>query len=577
MQSLKVIILLFVFGGLLFSCKEKEEPPVVPAPEPVEEPAKVVAVKDPEAANTIGFFLDGWQARSFVPPASSEKPFGGSTAASITVDATSVITRIPGPVFGHNAVWWMGNPSQQALTDVRNLRPHVIRFPGGNSASNYFWNAEQDKPPLDAPAVLPDKDGRNQKADYLYGKSNLDWQFSLEEYYDMLRQTNSEGLISVNYAYARYGQSANPVAAAAHLAADWVRYDKGRTRYWEVGNEHFGNWQTGYRIDVSANKDGQPEVITGDLYGQHFKVFADSMKKAALEIGKPIFIGAVAFDAAATESWQTPATKGWNAGMMKAAGDKADFYAVHNYFTLSENASASTILTAASTVPASLMNFITADLSKNGAAVKPVALDEWNMFALGSKQQVSNISGLFAVVVLGEALVNKYGMAARWDMLNGWENGNDHGIFSAGDEPGIPKWNPRPSFYYMYYFQKMLGDRLIPTAVTGGSGLKTYASSYSSGEVNLTIVNTSTTAQSAELKFKNFLPGGRYYWYSLEGGTDNGEFSRKVFVNGSGPVLDAGGPLNYEGIKAFSAPADGGIKVSIPARGAVFLVVQKKG
>ena len=28
--------------------------------------------------------------------------------------------------------------------------------------------------------------------------------------------------------YARYSTAANPVATAAHLAADWVRYDNGR-------------------------------------------------------------------------------------------------------------------------------------------------------------------------------------------------------------------------------------------------------------------------------------------------------------------------------------------------------------
>ena len=65
----------------------------------------------------------------------------------------------------------------------------------------------------------------------------------------------------------RYGTSANPVAAAAHLAADWVRYDNGRTKFWEIGNESYGNWEAGYSIDVSKNKDGQPEFITGALYG----------------------------------------------------------------------------------------------------------------------------------------------------------------------------------------------------------------------------------------------------------------------------------------------------------------------
>jgi hypothetical protein len=72
---------------------------------------------------------------------------------------------------------------------------------------------------------------------------------TVDNYYTVLQQSGATGLITVNYGYARYGTSANPVAAAAHLAADWVRYDKGRTTYWEVGNEIYGTWEAGYRID----------------------------------------------------------------------------------------------------------------------------------------------------------------------------------------------------------------------------------------------------------------------------------------------------------------------------------------
>ena len=49
----------------------------------------------------------------------------------------------------------------------------------------------------------------------------------------------------------RYGTGTNPAAKAAHLAADWVRYDNGRTKYWEVGNENFGDWEAGYRINIA--------------------------------------------------------------------------------------------------------------------------------------------------------------------------------------------------------------------------------------------------------------------------------------------------------------------------------------
>src|SRR4029078_4623930 len=100
-----------------------------------------------------------------------------------------------------------------------------------------------------------------------------------------------------------------------------------------------------------------------------------------------------------------------------------------------------------------------------------------------------------------------------------------------GDEPGVSKWNPRPAFYYMYYFQRMIGDRMLGTSQIGGIDVLAYASSFTSGEKGLIWANKGTTAQTVLVTLENAKPGGRYYWYTLTGGTDNGEFSRKVFVN----------------------------------------------
>ena len=57
------------------------------------------------------------------------------------------------------------------------------------------------------------------------------------------------------------------------------------------------------------------------------------------------------------------------------------------------------------------------------------------------------------------------------------------------------------------------------------------------------IVNKGTCHPgSAGDLIKNAESGNRFYWYTLTGGNDNGEFSRKVFVNGKGPEIDSGGP-----------------------------------
>ncbi|HEU5365703.1 MAG TPA: alpha-L-arabinofuranosidase, partial [Hanamia sp.] len=68
-----------------------------------------------------------------------------------------------------------------------------------------------------------------------------------------------------------------------------------------------------------------------------------------------------------------------------------------------------------------------------------------------------------------------------------------------------------------------------------------------------------------------------FYFYTLTGGTDNGEFSRKVFVNGNGPDGISGGPSSsYTTLKAYSAETKNGIKVALPARSIVYLVIDKK-
>jgi hypothetical protein len=528
-------------------------------------------------AETIGFFLDDWRPGTFVEPDSREAAVPAVATDTVTVDPSSVITKIPPTEFGHNANTWMTDMvSQPSFMDqVAHLRPHIIRFPAGSGSDIYFWNRAPGDLPADVPLLMTDKKGEKKKTGFFFGKQTGHNSASLDDYYNMLQKTGNEGLLTVNYGYARYGMSADPVAAAAHLAADWVRYDNGRTRWWEIGNESFGDWECGYRIDTAQNKDGQPEFLTGQLYARHFKIIADSMKRAAKAIGATIYIGAVTSEAE-PQAWQTNTLKTWNSGMLRELQDKNDFYVVHNYFTpYNKKSAAADILRCADTIPGRMMDYLKKTLRENRAAIKPIAMDEWNMFATGARQQVSNVSGVFAVIVIGEALTHQFGLAARWDMLNGWDNGNDHGLFSAGDEPGVKKWSPRPSFYYLYFLQKMLGDRLVSTRVEGDSSIKAYGSLFSSGESGVILANTGIQARTVAIRLDHWRAGHRYYWYALEGGPDKEEFSRKVQVNGHGTAGVAGGPPDYATLKAETAYTDKGIRVLLPARGAVFVVIGK--
>jgi hypothetical protein len=521
-------------------------------------------------------FLQDFEPKYTTSPESenAEKPVGDAVV-TITVNGSDTLYKVSKYIYGNNANTYMTQMVDQPdlINYLNILSPNIIRFPGGNLSSIYFWNSYSNNPPADAPDSLVDgTTGQKSKSSFWYGKNTSSWTLSVDNYYNMLDMTGSTGMITVNYGYARYGTGPDPVAAAAHYAADWVRYDDGRTKFWEIGNESFGGWQAGYMIDVTKNHDGQPKIQTGELYGKHFLVFADSMRKAAQEIGSTIYLGAQMYEMSTGSSTQTA----WDNGFFKQAGNAADFFIVHSYFTnYNENSNATTILNSAATKSANIINYLKQVTTQNSVELKPVALTEWNIFAIGSKQACSFINGMHSAIVLGELIKDGFTMSSKWDLANGYDNGNDHGMFSSGDEPGVPKWNPRPVFFYMYYFQKTFGDYMVSSTVTGNKDILCYASKFSSGQEGIVVVNKTITDQIIKIIPKDYGFGDKYYIYSLTGGDDNGEFSQSVIVNDNGPTNLTGGPIDgLSEIPAYAFSTTDEIKFDSPARSVQYIMIE---
>jgi hypothetical protein len=515
--------------------------------------------------NPQSFFLQDIQRKKVDKPAYIKHSIPIKPASvSIKVNYTAEAGLVSNYLYGNNSNPYMSQiVDQPVLMDhIKTLSPNIIRFPGGNLSNVYFWNASKENRPKDVPEIILYGDQRKQKPERLwYGITDNPSSLSLANYYQLLKKTNSTGIICVNYSYARYGTSNKPVQNAAHLAADWVRFDKGKTKFWEIGNENYGTWQAGYKIDTSKNKDHQPELISGKLYGEHLKVFVDSMKAAAKEINSQIFIGAVVIETAKEKSWEGGITKNWNDGLLKAAGSAIDYYVLHSYYTpYEQNSSPEIILNTAKTETHKMAAYMK-ELSKiYQLPERPLALTEWNIFATGSKQSCSFINGMHAAIVLGELANLKFGMASRWDLANGYAHGSDHGMFNKGDEPGVPLWNPRPVFYYMYYFQRFFGDQLLTTQVNENKDILAYAAKFKNGELGTVIVNKGNSTQIIDLDIAGFKASKKYYLYSLTGGDDNGVFSQKVLVNGQTTKFAAGGPEDPKKIKALSATVTGKIK-----------------
>lgn len=521
-----------------------------------------------DAQSDAGFFIENWKSRNLTNPEFTEVPQTENRVnVSVKIDVNDTITRVSDYIFGDNA-----NAYTTSMSDNKTLMRYmahrnmgVLRGPSGSISDVFFWDRYDTNPPTDVPKRL-----MGETADFSawYGKrqSWANWSMDVDSFYRILNQINATGMITVNYGYARYGTSADPVAQAAHMAANWVRYDKGRSKFWEIGNEVFGSWEAGYRIDRSLNKDNQPEYINGTIYGKHCLVFIDSMKKAAAEIGADIKIGVVM----AEESSSGPA--GWNNDVITQAGDKADFYVVHSYYTpWNQNSSSAVVLNSYSKTKA-YKDYIWNALVSKGKPKLPIALTEYNIFAIGSMQAVSHTNALHAALVMGETIRTGYGAALRWDLANGWDNGNDHGMFSFGNEPGVTQFSPRPAFYSMYFFRKYFGDVMINSTVLGSSDIVVFPSRFSSQQVSAVLINKGKAAQTVRINVENFKFGERYFTYTLTGGSDNGDFSRKTYVNGVGPAGVAGGPLNYAEIKANSSLVGNEIRVDVPALSMVVFI-----
>jgi hypothetical protein len=517
-----------------------------------------------------GFFLNTWQPATITSPAYTEvEQTTNPVTVSLKVLFGDTLTRVTPYVFGDNANLWSGcmSDNEELMHHIANRKMGVLRGPAGSVSDVFFWNHSVDNRPADIPAHLA---GQTSNFEPWYGVRPYSWEnwtMAVDSFYRILDQSDVTGMLTVNYGYARYGTGPTPVATAAHMAADWVRYDNGRTKFWEIGNEVFGSWEAGYRIDQSLNQDGQPEYITPSLYAQHSLVFIDSMKAAAASIGLDIKIGLVMLDSYSSEF------PDWNKEVASIAGDAADFYVLHCYFTpYNQNSSRETILNSYKRA-GEIKSYLYSGIDKAGKPHLPVALSEYNIFATGSKQAVSHVNGMHAVLVAGEALKTGYGAALRWDLANGWDNGNDHGMYSNGDEPGVAKYAPRPAFYHLYFMRKFTGDVMLNYTQRGDTNVVAIPTAFSSGQSALILVNRSSKTQVARINIQDFKFGDRYYTYILRNG-DTETFSRKVMVNGVGTNLVAGGALNYETIPANSSAIGDEIKIELPPVSSAFVLIE---
>jgi hypothetical protein len=354
------------------------------------------------------------------------------------------------------------------------------------------------------------------------------------------------------------------------MAARWVKYcnieKKFKVRYWEIGNENYGPWEEGNKMEGKAQ-------LTGDVYGKDALVIMEAMRKADPDI----FIGAVAVDMDDGGDWT--GYHWWMRDLLPVLKGKADYLILHQYFLwpfagdVYTNPSNEAFLGNLHKL-GDAWNADDQMIDKYAASEKgiPVALTEYNMVNSNPTPTIQLINGLYTAEVLGEAVKTGYVASNYWDWRNGLDKKmqGDHGMLSM-DDPSIPDGTPRPTYYSFALYTRTFGDKMVVSESSDGS-VKVYASRFSGGEIGLVVVNENETNKTLTLDVSGYTPKGKYMGWVLSG---KGLNDKQVAWNGQEGPSGGGGPFPIDTIAPYrdSFKTGAPLQLTVPAFSASGIVL----
>ncbi len=253
------------------------------------------------------------------------------TIARVTIDTDDVIAEIPRTIFGGFAehlgrciYGGIYDPESKhadqhglrkdVLDALREMQLSVMRWPGGNFVSNYFW-----------------QDGVGPRAERPR-RRELAWQsietnqFGTNEFVDFCRELKIEPMLAVNLGTgttadaARYVEYCNapPGTELADLRGKHGYPRPHAVKYWCLGNEMDGPWQIGQ--------------LTAEDYAKKAREAAKIMRLTDPSI-QTIVCGS-------SGPWMKTFPQ-WDRTALELCWEYANFLSLHNYATNWENDTAS--------------------------------------------------------------------------------------------------------------------------------------------------------------------------------------------------------------------------------------------
>ncbi len=263
--------------------------------------AEIVGSKGGEA------WLDNLYAQT-APPRPASKS-GNEKEAVVTVDPSRDMGKISPLKFGGHVEWinsghgvWdpkKKEVSRRVVNLLNQLHVPVWRFPGGVYSDYYNWKDGIGK-----------ADSRPVAIDPFDGKTKHRHDFGVDELIQFLGRTGSEALITANYG-----------TGDMESAVSWLRYFKNKgvkVRLWEIGNEVY---MADPRRESEAN--GARIFHTAKQYAGDFRKWSAALKS----VDNDIMVGAIG-----GLNNTHPSNRDWMDTLLKEAGEKIDFIALHNAF-----------------------------------------------------------------------------------------------------------------------------------------------------------------------------------------------------------------------------------------------------
>ena len=229
-----------------------------------------------------GFFIDDWKEKKNPKISYSETSLSESrpTTVHAVIDYSAPLVKVSKYIFVNNLGHWTNRKmlaNDDFIFNLKDISIPVIRFPGGNASNDYFWDAGSlDQCPEGTPSIIYKQDFKKTTPPKL--GTNGSYRTRPEDYYELLLRTKATGSICVNYSMSLYSEIEDEqkrLEVAADYAAAWVKevnIKRGlNIKFWEIGNENWGKWQSGYQVKERGTIDPKK-------YGEECRVFIEKMK-----------------------------------------------------------------------------------------------------------------------------------------------------------------------------------------------------------------------------------------------------------------------------------------------------------